>query len=185
MQFNGHGYLDPGIHPATESDIEAHLVDAFPSSTSRTVVFAGYTRHAAELRQSTVAFEQFLDGSFVSSKLDPGDIDMLCMADAAALDALPQHEQMRLRNLFLGRGTKATHQCDSYFLARVPETDPRHQEFWNVRKYWMGVFGFDRADKPKGFLKVEVVPVPVASQTKQNGNADEPAASSTAAAVGQ
>ncbi|WP_372623382.1 DUF6932 family protein [Falsiroseomonas sp.] len=158
MQLNGDGYLDPGIHAATVADIKTHFVDAFPTSATRETIFEGYKRHTTDLQQCNVAFDQYADGSFVSSKVDPGDIDFVCIADADTIDALPPEKQRIIATLFRGKATKATHQCDAYFIASVPDTDPRHQSYWANRKFWLGCFGFDRADKPKGFLKLQITP---------------------------
>ena len=160
MRLNGDGYLDPGIHPATMTDIKTHFVEAFTTSTTRETIIEGYERHTAELQQCPVTFEQYLDGSFVSSKIDPGDIDLVCIADADTLDALPPDKQLLIRHLFRGNATKSTHKCDAYFIASVPDSDPRHHSYWTGRKFWLGCFGFDRADKPKGFLHVKIEPPP-------------------------
>lgn len=96
----------------------------------------------------------------MSSKSDPGDIDLLCMGDQATLDALPSNEKALLGPLVLGAGTKPAYECDSYFLASFPDTDPAYQHYRQLRKYWLGEFGFDRVDRPKGILTIDVTPPP-------------------------
>lgn len=171
MRLNGNGYLDPGIHPATTADIKTHFVDAFPASVTREAIFEGYERHTADLQRCPVTFEQYLDGSFVSSKTDPGDVDLVCIADADTLDALSPEKQNIIRHLFRGKATKATHHCDAYFIASVPDSDPRHHSYWTNRKFWLGCFGFDRADKPKGFLHVHIEPPPSATPETETAGA--------------
>jgi hypothetical protein len=153
MQFNLNGYLDPGIHNAELPDIEEHLVKGFPTSITRPRIIEGYKQHRAELQALNIEFEQFVDGSFVSTKNDPSDIDLVCFADAQAVDRLSSEDQQKLRALVLGQETKKTHYCDAYFCPTVPEHHPDYAKVRSNRKYWMGEFGFDRQDRPKGIVR--------------------------------
>lgn len=169
MHFNSDGYLPAGLHQSDLSEMKVHLVDGFPHSIRRPVVFDGYRRHTADLQTIDVSISQFVGGSFVSAKDDPSDVDLLGMGDQAAVDALAPADRSRLFQLFQGPGSKATHECDAYFLASFPDTDPAFPHFRTQRKYWMGEFGFDRLDKPKGILKVEVTPNSLSQKTVAMG----------------
>ncbi|MBE9606117.1 hypothetical protein IAI18_14720 [Acetobacteraceae bacterium H6797] len=158
MKFNSTGYLDAGLHPVSIEQIKLWFVDPFVIPTTRGDIYEGYLRHSEELKKFGFKFEQFIDGSFVSSKQDPGDIDLLGMADLHVIDALPDDQKERLLRLFSGHGTKSNFMCDAYFLPSVPEDDPAYQDFRAQRKYWMGEFGYDRSDRPKGILTVSIVP---------------------------
>lgn len=158
MNFNSDGYLPAGLHKSDLSEMETYLVDGFPHSIRRPVVFEGYTRHTADLQTIDVPVSQFVGGSFVSAKDDPSDVDLLGMGEQTAIDALAPADLNRLAQLFQGPGSKAAYECDAYFLASFPDTDPAFPHFRAQRKYWMGEFGFDRIDKPKGILTIEVIP---------------------------
>ncbi len=158
MQLNAEGYLPAGLHPVTTGEIKAGLVDSFPTSSARANVFEGYMRHTTDLRKVPMMFDEFIGGSFVSSKDNPGDIDLLGMGDQATIDALPPDRQQEITRLFQGHLSKPEYKCDAYFLASFPETDPAFQAYRANRKYWMGEFGFDRQDKPKGILTIVVSP---------------------------
>ena len=160
MKFNADGYLAAGLHPTTLTDMKTHLVDAFTSSAKRPRVFAGYSRHTADLQQFPVPVNQFVGGSFVSSKEEPSDIDLLGMADQAKIDQMDPAKQAAFMQMFLGDGSKPAYECDAYFLASFPDTDPAYPHYRVMRKYWMGEFGFDRLDKPKGILTLTVAPSP-------------------------
>jgi hypothetical protein len=156
MNFNSNGYLEPGIHDLELSALEEHFVKGFPTSTTRPRIIDGYKRHRSELESLSIELEQLLDGSFVSTKNDPGDIDLVCFADADAVDQLSPDDKNRLRLLTLGSSTKGSHLCDAYFCPTVPETDPRYPTVRQSRKYWMGEFGYDRQDRPKGILRTRI-----------------------------
>lgn len=40
-----------------------------------------------------------------------------------------------------------------YYMVSVPETHPQYQFFRERRQYWMGEFGYDRKDQPKGIVR--------------------------------
>lgn len=110
-----------------------------------------------ELTSLISSFEQFLNGSFASNKNDPNDIDMVVFADAAVVDALPAADKARLKLLF-SPTSKASHLCDAYFCPTVPSGHPMFNHCRSQRKYWMGEFGFDRHDVPKGIAVVKHTP---------------------------
>lgn len=158
-KFNGNGYLEPGIHAMSESDVKGHFVDAFPQSTTRPMIHEGYERHSTELKAIGIVAEKYLDGSFTTAKTDPGDVDMVVFADADQVDALPPAVQQQLRALVSGKATRQTHLCDCYFCPTVKDqTHPAFDQLRAQRKYWLGEFCFDRADLPKGIVSVKVQP---------------------------
>ncbi|NBB41601.1 DUF6932 family protein [Sphingobium yanoikuyae] len=158
MNFNTDGYLEAGLHDLELEAIIEHFVTAFPHSSSRVGIMDGYKAHREAVMALGIPCLQFLDGSFVSSKADPGDIDMVGFMDADAVDALTPEDQAKLSELFSGPVTRGTHRCDAYFVPWVPETHPMFQKLRSQRKYWMGEFGYDREDRPKGIIRTEVVP---------------------------
>jgi hypothetical protein len=154
MIFNSSGYLDAGIHAATLDDIEEFLVRAFPNSTTRPKIFEGYKRHREALKALGLKVEQFLNGSFASTKSDPGDIDLVCFVDARALDNLTVEQQQEFARLVSGPITKEEYLCDAYYAPMVHPEDPAFGECRSNRKYWAGEFGFDRSEQPKGIVRV-------------------------------
>jgi hypothetical protein len=156
MKFNADGYLDAGIHDVELPAIEEHFVDGFPSSNTRPKIINGYKQHRAELESLNLDVEQLLDGSFVSTKNDPNDIDLVCFADADAIDRLSPQDQEKFSKLLSGKHTQSIYLCDAYFSPMVPENHPQYNQCRSARKYWMGEFGYDRNEKPKGVLRVRI-----------------------------
>jgi hypothetical protein len=170
--FNGHGYIEPGLHPMAQSDLEATFVTAFPYSSTRGDIMKGYKKHSQEVLTLVGPCEQLLDGSFVTNKNDPGDVDMVLFVDATVIDNLNPAQRAELFALAAGPRTKATHMCDAYFCLTFPETHPQFAQFRQMRKYWMGEFGFDRSEVPKGIVQIQLtsaspsrVPAPAPGST--------------------
>ncbi|MEY4243966.1 MAG: hypothetical protein RLZZ245_1551 [Verrucomicrobiota bacterium] len=109
----------------------------------------GFQRYIEALRNYAVRFEIWLDGSFVTSKEDPNDIDLVVFAPAAELNALPLDDQIRLRGLFDRQSCKRVFGCDVLFAVAEDQ---------NSRSYWRGWYGYDREEQPKGIARVTLEP---------------------------
>jgi hypothetical protein len=153
-KFNAAGYLDAGLHPMGSVDIEKAFVASFPHSSTRKKIFAGYCHHYSELAAIISHFEQYLDGSFISNKNDPGDIDLVVLIDATVVDALTPAQQAKLRELLNSAVARPKFGCDTYFCPVYPKGHPHENEARAQRKYWLGEFGYDRIDVPKGIVHV-------------------------------
>ncbi|SRR5216683_2874578 len=70
------GYLPPGVHAATPSDI----VERFGTSTPRRQVLAGRLQELLSLAQTTGKLQRaFIWGSFVTDKSFPRDLDVFLL----------------------------------------------------------------------------------------------------------
>jgi hypothetical protein len=85
LNFTEEGYLTPieGI----ESDLEiikTTFVDEFPNSKTRRRLFENYLEYLRQFsRNITPQFEQWINGSFVTQKVNPNDIDFVTFIDGS------------------------------------------------------------------------------------------------------
>jgi len=142
----------------TEAQFEAEFVASFTTSTSRPAIHDGFKRHAKELSQLPIDVEKLVDGSFVTAKINPGDVDMVVLARADHLDALPADAKAKFLALVAGKTTQQTHLCDCYFCPTLDPSDPLYPKVRTQRKYWLGEFCFDRVDQPKGIVSLKAQP---------------------------
>lgn len=159
-KFNGHGYLEAGVHPFDTIELEAHFVTSFPHSSTRSQILTGYRQHSLEIAAIVGSCDQYIDGSFVTNKNDPGDVDLVVLVDATVVDALPDDQKLKLKELVSGPATKAKYLCDAYFCPIYPTGHPLSDHSRQQRKYWLGEFGYDRNDVPKGIVHIKVAPAP-------------------------
>jgi uncharacterized protein DUF6932 len=86
----------PGRYPMTWTDAEAALVldQRFQASTTRSPLWKELSMHRAlvEATMGASAERIWLAGSFVSTKLDPGDVDLAYLHDARSWGALEREE---------------------------------------------------------------------------------------------
>ncbi len=131
---------------------EQVFVWEFSESTTRQPLFERYRQYNDKLQQLIPAgFSQWVDGSFVSRKLNPRDIDFLTFVDYQLYE---QHEQAfdELRRYRLDRSLS----IDGYFVKVYPDTHQRYNDYQSDLTEWQYQFGTTRKHKPKGFLELTV-----------------------------
>ena len=132
-----------GVHKVSVNEIETMCVSDFPDSTTRSEIF-GRLRTLLDLLTTTgIQAELWIDGSFVTIKENPGDVDLVLwfepkMTISPSKQSLIRefHEEEELRR------NKGLPYCDMYYSAVVRD--------W--RQYWTRQFGTDRKGEPKGIL---------------------------------
>jgi hypothetical protein len=155
MNFHVNGNLEAGVHNVTMELFHGTFVASFPHSSTRARIYEGFVKYLSELFSTKPNYEPLVDGSYVTKKNDPSDIDCLIVADAAAVDALTDEDKQKLSSLFIHPDCKRKYCCDAYFLAAVPEGHPGYDHYRAMRKYWLGEFGYDRQEQPKGIVRIE------------------------------
>lgn len=106
------------------------------------------------IQDSTIPCELWVDGSFVTGKLDPGDSDILVCVKDTALRAASNQQRNVIE--WVNGNLRGQHLCHSYVLV---EYDPPHilsDRSVNVRAYWRGMFAFSRAEEPKGIALLKL-----------------------------
>lgn len=141
--------LGPGLHDIAESELSSVFSASFGDSVTRAYLVDGLQQYIAALKGIGIRFELWIDGSFVTYKVDPGDVDLVVFASESEIDSLPQSSQQRLCELVDRRSMRSAVGCDVLFC---------HRENQNLRSYWRGWYGFDRNESPKGIARVEISP---------------------------
>ena len=86
MTYDFRGHLAPySIIEMTFDDFQHHFVEAFPNSPTRLLIFEEYKRYLSDFQTLiTGNFIQWIDGSFVTQKSNPRDIDIVTLIDFEA-----------------------------------------------------------------------------------------------------
>ena len=74
--FNEHGLLPEGIHDCTLDEIQKRF-GSFQGSARRPNLWARFQEFLGEAKASGLVVALILDGSFVTAKPDPNDIDLV------------------------------------------------------------------------------------------------------------
>jgi hypothetical protein len=105
--------------------------------------------------------ELWLDGSFVSEKHNPGDIDLVVVITIQDFNSLTPSELALLFKYTAGENTKKLCDCDSYLLVTCSDNHGNEKEkklLMQNKRYWLAQFGTDRANVDKGMIKLVIDP---------------------------
>ena len=140
--------LPPGLHALDIEELREACVAQFHLSVRRPALFVGFETFVNDLRLVVSKGQIWVDGSFLTEKTEPDDIDIALILDADEVNALGPSERGFLQMIAHRPTAKAKYHCDAYI---VNSSD--HQ--W--LSYWRGWFGFFRDGKTaKGMAVVEI-----------------------------
>lgn len=140
----------PGVHRITEQIMFEFAVSAFPLDTKRSQLFGQFGQWSRRLRNLGVTGTLWIDGSFLTSKFEPGDIDLV-LWNPEATQPLNSAGRQEVFDLFDHAAIKLLYGLDLY-VEYPPAEELIHRE-----AYWKGFFGFchDRVTA-KGFVEVSL-----------------------------
>lgn len=125
-------------------------MDAFPADRRRIELFAKFLAWREELRATGISATVWLDGSFMTEKAGPADIDLVIFLPTG-VRALSQEKQQKLFQLLDHATVRAVYELDIY---PVDTLDPKLDI---TESYWRGWFGFCRDKRTaKGIAEVVV-----------------------------
>ncbi len=141
------GLLKPGLTDMSISEMRKLFVEEFDNNKKRSLLLDNFKGILDELSLFGIKFEVWVDGSFVTKKEEPSDIDICILLEENEVDNMMDFEKIQLKKLSQEREEiKLRKMCDIYFCVN---------DFRN-RKKWLGTFGFDRNDNPKGIARIMV-----------------------------
>jgi hypothetical protein len=133
------------MHPMTVEQVRALCVGRFPLSRTRDKIMTGLETVIAALRREGVVGEVWVDGSFLTEKIDPKDSDILLHVEGDFYDnATP--EQRRVIDWVKDEDLKTPHDCDSYVYFDYPTGHPWYWLGVYMLAYWIRQYGFSRDD---------------------------------------
>ncbi len=160
--FNMDGVLPPYIGSATSGGGNfdspyltnlVEIVNRFATSPKRVEIIKGFIAYRAALLANGVSDGfQWVDGSFVTNKHEPSDVDVVTFGSARELQAIP-------RNLFEKHHCKPTYHCDVY--AVVLDGGPSDMVVKQIC-FWHRLFSMTKPNPPaspsvpKGMLQIRL-----------------------------
>ncbi|MEM7654760.1 MAG: hypothetical protein AAF399_01420 [Bacteroidota bacterium] len=93
-------------------------MEPFKADSTRHQLFQGYVRYNKDLKAllGNIRYTQWVDGSFISTKVNPRDIDLVSLIDH---DLVDQYEVELER--FAKQSSKDTYGVDGYIVRIYPE----------------------------------------------------------------
>lgn len=141
-----------GFHYLSLADLETVCVDNFPLSITRRQIFDGLRKFIDYLAAADIQGELWVDGSFLSEKIDPKDVDLVFKFDHAIYDSGTTAQRNAID--WINDNQKHSLMCDSYVLVQYPPSHFLHTvgQWWYT--YWHAKWGFSREEHPKGIVVI-------------------------------
>jgi hypothetical protein len=142
--------LAPGFYDIGIEGVRRLCVVRFPDSVTRRSIMAGLERVIEAIQVAGIRGEVWIDGSFLTEKLNPDDSDIILVLTKDELSKMDA-KQLEFIRQFASSNLSTTHKCDNYVLVR----DDTVFAEWNYA-YWLRQFGFSRSDQMKGLAVVKL-----------------------------
>jgi hypothetical protein len=150
-----------GFHQLSMSALRDLCVAKFPLSTTRTGIMDGLEQLVAELSRVGVVGDLWIDGSFLTEKIDPSDVDLVLSVSHDVVDSgpSPQHDAVAW---FSSADLKSLYKCHCFAVIVRPKGHPLYKSSAERKDYWERAFGFALlSHEPKG---IGVIRLPVRQQ---------------------
>jgi hypothetical protein len=154
--YDSKGYLKP-YQPISCSvkDFKTHFVDNI-SSITRQLNFDNYIRYSNDLKilLEGLALKQWINGSFVTKKINPKDIDMVTFVDHYKIKELGS----KLTN-FKAANSWIKYGVDAYIIEVFPINNKSFVYTQSDTAYWLDLFNQGKSNRAnqkylKGFLEI-------------------------------
>lgn len=158
FQFDERGYLRSKKPVAARwEEVEQFFVEAIQKSETRKRLWLNFLEFTKRLQEEIAPiFIVWLDGSFVTEKLNPRDIDAVFMLDHRVCE----QKKSILEQSWFNAENKQTKGLDLYYSIEYPKTHKRHFLTHLNHLYWLDIYGHTRIDTfgqkfTKGFVELK------------------------------
>jgi hypothetical protein len=141
--------LPEGFHPMSLRQLRELCVVPFPNSTTRAMIMEGLESVCRRITGYRIPGELWVNGSYVTVKADPRDVDVLLRVPGMFYDTCLSNQREAIR-WATAPSLKTTYRVDAYLWAEYRAGDPRFPVSEDDREYWMRQFGQSRRGHRRG-----------------------------------
>ena len=138
LEFDIRGNLKPyRITEISLKSFQKKFVNDFNQHSSRMVLFKNYQKYNNDLRSIlTQSFYQWIDGSYVSNKLNPKDIDIVTIVNYQDYEK----NKLVLEKEFAAAAARSRYEVDAYIVAKYPRNHKKYIITQSDLLYWQSLF---------------------------------------------
>lgn len=157
LNFDIRGNLKPyQIVNTNHALFKETFVDTFDHSSSRYALYKKYLKYTASLSELlSKPYYQWIDGSFISTKANPKDIDLVSIIDYSDYEK----HSLEIESEFVGSKAREVYQVDAYLVSEYPIDHPKFAFTNSDKLYWRSLFSRTRVNRAKkqyekGFIQL-------------------------------
>lgn len=143
--------LEPGFHDLGVDGIRRCCVERFPQSITRSRIMENLVDLIELIQKERMRGQLWIDGSFLTEKLNPDDVDMVLVVLGSDFDKM-DHDQKKFLNWFNNTPLYQRYRCDNYLFVRQENLATGEYLY----AYWLKQFGFSRGGEMKGLALVKI-----------------------------
>jgi len=143
--------LPVGFHSFDAASRRRLCVDRFPESFTRSRILKNLEDKISEINQQGIRGNIWIDGSFLTEKLNPDDADIALVISSGILRSLTPLQRQYF-DTFRSTSYYDQYRIDNYGIV----LDLATAEGQWLQAYWLRQFGFSRSDEMKGILQIPV-----------------------------
>lgn len=152
MKVAHHPLLAPGKHTMSLQALHSIAVLPYPNSVRRPLLFRELERLHGDVCRGGLVCELWIDGSFLSDKPEPDDIDVIFSCFGRDFDLLPAPLKDNILKVLNG-GKAYSPYLDTYICFRFLKDDPRYKA--DKSNYWAGLWGKGWDDWLTGYVVIK------------------------------
>jgi hypothetical protein len=148
--------LPAGFHEMTMADLRALCVAAkrFENSVSRVPIMTSLERRIESLVGHGIPGEVWVNGSFLTEKIDPEDVDITVRLDGTFYDQATVQQRNALRRIMETTGSE---RIDGYLQLEWPVGHPYYALGVENYEYWRKQWGISRQGFAKGIAVLKLL----------------------------
>lgn len=156
QKFVQNGNLEPGIHSYNIEEFETQFIKEFSNSSTRKNIYNNFRIWVKYLINELKPRYIWLDGSFLTEKLNPNDLDLVIFYRPEDITSPELAQKLK----FLIENVSRKYSCDAYVSYCFDHIDTSTiqdipDSLITNKTYWKGQFGFDRKNQAKGIILIE------------------------------
>ena len=157
ITFDQRGYLQPYQLIELElADFQNHFVNDFPKSETRQKIFGSFMDYIHDFQREIMpSFKMWINGSYVTQKLNPRDIDFVTFIP---YDIYAIHEEL-IQAKYKTAGAAKNFSVDAYTVEVFPENHRNFVFAQSDTAYWRSWFSATARNRnnqsfQKGFIEI-------------------------------
>ena len=154
ISFDSHGNPAPySFVNLSVEECETLFVHNFPTSKTRVPNWSGYIEFTTQLKKIALhPLTQWIDGSFTTNKLNPGDIDLVSI-----INPIDFHPNIKEFDMNRSDGyPKKAYNIDGYIIIDLPASHQYYDRIKAQKEYWAEFLSSDREGNKKAIVEVKV-----------------------------
>lgn len=154
LKFNNEGYLPHGIWELSLNEFENEFI--MEKSQRRKEIFEYYKLHLNDIEKTGCCLNHWIDGSFVTLKEEPGDIDTLTEFDGVEIDELKIKDE--IEDIIYNAPLRTCGFCHSFMILKYPKNyGKEYEDYVYFKSRYLHILfpKIKGSNNHKGFVKLK------------------------------